>query len=106
MSATRTTMNAAVRPRQRSRASAYATGTLERTTPRVATTEYSIVFNVHRQSGAFVKTSTKLCQANGCGQRLADSAWLFVIKAVRAMKANGARNAIAAAMSRLWLAIA
>ena len=48
-----------------------------------------------------MKTSKKLGQRNGCGQRCAESAWSFVISAVSVMKTNGARNAIAAAISRL-----
>ena len=64
------------------------------------------MFSVHRQSGAFVNTSTKLCHANGCGQIRDDNACSFVISAVRAMKTNGARNAIPAAMRTLWFATA
>src|SRR3954452_7590067 len=97
-------MNATFRPRQRSRASAYATGTLETTTPIVASTEYSSVFSVQRQSGAALKTSTKLCQAKGCGHRRVDSAWSLVISAVSSMKAIGAREAIAAEIMKLWFA--
>src|SRR5947207_14971242 len=52
------------------------------------------------------KTSTKFCQRNGCGQRCDESAWSFVISAVMRMKANGARNAIAEAISSEWLATA
>src|SRR5437868_15029995 len=104
ISATSTTRNARLRPRQRRRASAYATGTLETSTPSVASTEYFMVLNVQRQNGAFVNTSTKLCHANGCGHIRAESAWLFVINAVRVMKMNGARNAIDVAMSTLWFA--
>src|SRR4051812_11403423 len=99
-------MNATFRPRQRSRASAYATGTLETTTPIVASTEYSSVFSVQRQSGAALKTSTKLCHTKGWGQRRDDSAWSLVISAVNSMKAMGARKAIAAAIRKLWFATA
>src|SRR3954470_20832139 len=106
ISATSTTMNIACRPRHRSRASAYATGTLETTTPSVASTEYSSVFSVHFQSGAFVQTSTKLRQRNGCGQRSGDSAWPFVISDVSAMNRNGARNAIAKPIRTAWFATA
>ena len=94
-------MNIAFRPRQRSLASAYATGTLETSTPTVASKEYCKVLSVHRQHGALVKTSTKLCHANGWGHRRAERAWSFVMSAVSVMKTNGARNAIAAAISRL-----
>jgi len=61
----------------------------------VASTEYSSVFSVHRQSGALVNASVKFAQRNGCGQRAGDSAWCVDIRAVSAMKRNGARNAIA-----------
>src|SRR2546421_792947 len=104
MSATRTTMNANWRPRQRRRASAYATGTLERSRPSVARPEYNIVFSVQRQIGAVVKTSSKLAQRNGCGHRLDESAWLFVISAVSTMKTIGARKAIEAAIRSEWFA--
>ena len=57
------------------------------------------VFKVQRRSGAVVIASLKLLQRKGCGQRCADSAWSFVISAVRAMKTTGARNAAAAAIS-------
>src|SRR4051812_7603219 len=65
-----------------------------------------MVFNVQRQSGAFVNTSTKFWRRNGCGQRSADSAWLVDIRDVRTMNPNGARNAIAAAIKRLLFATA
>src|SRR5581483_8003453 len=106
ISAISTTRNAASRPRQRMRASAYATGTLETSRPSVASVEYSSVFSAQRQSGAVVKTSTKLCQANGCGHSRDDSAWSFVISAVRVMKTNGARKTIDAEINRLWFATA
>ena len=97
-------MNTASRPRQRSFANAYATGTLETTTPIVARIEYSSVFPIHDMNGAFVKTSTKFDQWNGCGQRRAESAWSFDISAVSVMKTNGRRNMIPAAMRMLWSA--
>src|SRR5438132_14212422 len=97
-------MNAASRPRQRRRASAYATGTLEITTPSVARPEYQSVFRYQRQTGAWRKTSTKLLQRKGCGQMREDSAWSCVISAVNVMNANGARKITAAAISRLWSA--
>src|SRR5437763_539467 len=50
------------------------------------------------------KTSGKFCHRNGCGQRCDESAWSFVIRAVSRMKANGARNAIPAAISSEWFA--
>jgi hypothetical protein len=62
------------------------------------------VFSAQRQSGAFVKTSMKLCQAKGCGQMREESAWSFVISEVIRMNANGARKAIEAAISTLWFA--
>ena len=64
------------------------------------------MLNVHRHSGAFVKTSMKLCNRNGCGQRSAPSAWFVVISAVKVMKANGSRKAIASAIRMLWFATA
>ena len=64
------------------------------------------MFSIQRQSGAFVHTSTKLRQRNGCGQRSGESAWLFVISAVSAMKKNGARNAIAKPIKTAWFATA
>ena len=51
-----------------------------------------------------MKTSKKFAQRNGCGQSCDDSVWSFVISAVSVMKTNGARNAIAAAISTLWFA--
>ena len=44
--------------------------------------------------------------AERLGQSLAESAWSVVISDVRPMKTTGARNAIAATISRLWSAIA
>src|SRR5256885_15998446 len=79
---------------------------LETSTPSVASPEYISVFSVQCHSGAVVKTFTKLWNANGCGQSFDDSAWSFVINAVSVMKANGARNMIAAAMRMLWFATA
>src|SRR4051812_28291874 len=73
----------------------------ERTTPIVARHEYSMVFSVQRQSGALVKMSMKFWGRKGCGQRFADNAWSVVINDVSAMNTNGARNAIAATISRL-----
>src|ERR671934_829095 len=52
------------------------------------------------------KTSAKFCHRNGCGQRCDESAWSFVISAVRKMKPKGAMNAIAAAISSEWFATA
>src|SRR3954464_4740183 len=99
-------MKAAFRPRHCKRASAYATGTLETTTPSVASAEYSSVLSAQRHTGAVVNTSTKLCQAKGCGQSRAESACPLVINAVRVMKTKGATNATAAAISKLWFATA
>src|SRR6476620_7812729 len=65
-----------------------------------------MVLNVQRHSGAFVNTSTKFWKRKGCGQRCDDRACWFVIRAVSVMNTNGARNAIAAAISRLWFATA
>ena len=59
------------------------------------------MFSVQRQSGAVVKTSMKLRKRNGCGQRSDESAWFVVISDVSTMKTNGARNAIATAISTL-----
>src|SRR5215475_12851316 len=94
-------MNATSRPRQRMRASAYATGIDESSSPVVARTEYIIVFSVQRHSGAFVNTSTKFWSRKGWGHRLDESAWLVVISDVSTMKRNGARNAIAIAIKTL-----
>src|SRR5438132_11827843 len=65
-----------------------------------------MVLSVQRRIGAWWKTSTKFCHRNGCGQRFDDSACWFVISAVSRMKANGARNAIAEAISSEWFATA
>ena len=46
----------------------------------------------------------KLRQRKGSGQRLDESACSFVISAVSAMKMNGSRKMIAAAIRRLWFA--
>src|SRR3954452_9692603 len=46
----------------------------------------------------------KLRKRSGCGQRSDESAWFVVISAVSAMKTNGARTAIAPAISRLCCA--
>ena len=59
------------------------------------------MFSVHRQSGAVVKTSMKLRNRNGCGQRSDESACSVVISDVSTMKTNGARNAIATAIKML-----
>src|SRR6266511_4047297 len=79
---------------------------LETSTPSVASTEYVIVLKVQRRIGAWWKTSAKLLQRNGRGQRSAESACWFVISAVSVMKVTGARNAIAAAISSEWFATA
>src|SRR5919197_3424483 len=63
-----------------------------------------MVFFVQRRIFAWWKTSTKFCHRNGCGQRCDESAWSFVISAVSKMKAKGARNAIAEAISSEWFA--
>ena len=63
------------------------------------------MFSVQRQSGAVVKTSMKLRNRNGCGQRSDESACSVVISDVSTMKTNGARNAIATAINTLWFAI-
>src|SRR5256714_9438251 len=65
-----------------------------------------MVLSVHRRIGAWWKTSTKFCHRNGGGQMFDDSACWFVISAVSRMKANGARNATAAAISSEWFATA
>ena len=62
------------------------------------------VFSAQRQSGAFVKTSMKFPQWNGCGQRSDDSAWFVLISDVSAMKTNGARKSAAKTIRRLWFA--
>src|ERR1700748_2868352 len=77
---------------------------LEIVRPSVASTEYISVFSVHRQSGAFVNTSTKFWNRNGWGQRWGESAWLLVIRDVRRMKRNGRMKAIAKPISTAWFA--
>src|SRR5205085_1960653 len=66
----------------------------------------SSVFSVQRHIGAALNTSMKLCHANGCGHSREDRACSLVISAVSNMKTNGARKAIDAAISTLWLATA
>src|SRR5438034_5263427 len=104
ISAISTTTNTASRPRQRRRESAYATGMLEISRPSVASPEYMSVFSAQRQIGACRKTSTKLLQRNGCGQRSEESAWVLVINEVSTMKTKGARNMAATTIKRLWFA--
>src|SRR6478609_7876507 len=104
ISAMRTTMKAASRPRQRRHESAYATGMLETRRPKVARAEYMNVFSAQRQSGAWLKTSMKFPQWNGCGQRSEDSAWFVLMSAVNVMKTKGARKSAARTISRLWFA--
>ncbi len=62
------------------------------------------MFPIHNVKCAFVKTSTKFDQWNGCGQRRAESAWSFDINAVSVMKRNGRRNSSPAATRMVWSA--
>ena len=53
-----------------------------------------------------LKTFLKFDHTNGCGTRLAESAWRSVMSAVRSMNSTGRANASETAISTAWLAIA
>jgi hypothetical protein len=98
-------MKNASRPRQRSRDSAYATGTEDTTVPTMASTAYSAVLRRSRPNGIAWKTRPKLPKSQGEGQSEPVPAWRWVMNAVRTLIISGSRKQSANAMASACSAI-
>src|SRR5829696_2848606 len=101
-----TITNAASRPRQRRRDSAYATGIDDSTTPSVDRIATVIVFAVYRSTGIVSKTSAKFDHRNGLGHSSVVRACSVVMSDVSVTKTSGIRKIVARVISTAWFATA